>query len=311
MQRPLRITLRIAAVAAAAVAVALVASTAVDAVATEVERGRIVDYGQRVEVDGREMNVVVSGSGAQTIVLLPGFGTAAPALDFAPVTELLDDDYRVVVVEPFGYGLSEGTDEPRTTANIVTEVHSALAALGIDSYVLGGHSIAGLYAIEYVERYRDEVTAFVGIDTSLPGQPGTDTAFPTGLFAAAKSLGVVRLLSALGGDPYREYGVFDPDEKAQMGMIAQRNGFAPTYLDELARISSNFADAEGSAFPPDLPLLLLVQGDNEANPAWLPLHEEQAGRQLTATLVAIDGPHYLHYTASAQIAAEIDAFLRP
>lgn len=37
-----------------------------------------------------------------------------------------------------------------------------------------------------------------GIDTSVPGQPGADTQFPTGLMSAAKNLGLLRVLTAIG-----------------------------------------------------------------------------------------------------------------
>ena len=37
--------------------------------------------------------------------------------------------YKVVVVEPFGYGLSDETEKERTTENIVNEIHEALQSL--------------------------------------------------------------------------------------------------------------------------------------------------------------------------------------
>ncbi|WP_270408773.1 alpha/beta fold hydrolase [Microbacterium maritypicum] len=109
-----------------------------------------------------------TGEGSEDIVLLPGFGTASPVLDFEPLVPELAQDDRVIVVEPFGYGLSDGTDRARTTDNIVTETHAALQELGVDDYVLMGHSIAGIYGIQFANRYPDEVRAFMGIDSSVP-----------------------------------------------------------------------------------------------------------------------------------------------
>ncbi len=51
------------------------------------------------------MNVYIHGQGEETVVILPGFGTAAHALDFKPLIEELSPNYKVVVIEPFGYGL--------------------------------------------------------------------------------------------------------------------------------------------------------------------------------------------------------------
>lgn len=34
--------------------------------------------------------------------------------------------------------------------------------------MLMGHSISGLYGLDYVNKYPDEVSAFVGLDSSVP-----------------------------------------------------------------------------------------------------------------------------------------------
>ncbi|MEG8036613.1 alpha/beta hydrolase [Sphingomonas sp. LR61] len=104
-------------------------------------------------------------------------------IDFAPLVDRLQDTHRVVVVEPLGYGLSDGTDRPRTSANIVDEVHQALSTLGIDRYVLAGHSVAGIYALEYTNTYPDEVQAFVGIDSRCRRSPASTK--PSGLACSA------------------------------------------------------------------------------------------------------------------------------
>lgn len=57
------------------------------------------------------MNVLIQGQGTETVVLLPGFGTGTPALDFKPLVEELSPFYKVVVIEPFGYGLSDITEK--------------------------------------------------------------------------------------------------------------------------------------------------------------------------------------------------------
>ncbi|MET4563520.1 pimeloyl-ACP methyl ester carboxylesterase [Lysinibacillus parviboronicapiens] len=64
------------------------------------------------------MNVLIQGQGEETVVLLPGLGTGTPALDFKPLVEELSPFYRVVVMEPFGYGLSDITEKERSTAHI-------------------------------------------------------------------------------------------------------------------------------------------------------------------------------------------------
>jgi pimeloyl-ACP methyl ester carboxylesterase len=303
MKKAVRRTLLAGAAVGVALAVGLATTTVVNVVATGREAERIEPYGQSVTVDGRQMNVLVTGSGPVDVVLLPGFGTPSPVLDFEPLIMDLARDHRVIVVEPFGYGLSDATDVERTTENIVTEVHAALEALDVERYVLMGHSIAGVYGIEYAARYRDEVTAFVGIDTSVPGQPHTDTRFPTGLMAAAKNLGLVRVLTAFG-DGGLDGSVYSDHAREQMTMLTHRNSLGPTYLDEMGRIGANFERALGTTFPADLPLLLFVEADNANNPDWLALHEEQAATVDDGAVIPVPGEHYLHHTHAPEIAAD-------
>ena len=307
MKKFLRVTLKTIAVIVAVIGLALATTAVVNVAATTAEAERIESYGQRVPVDGKEMNVVISGAGAETIVLLPGFGTAAPALDFSPLIAELATDYRVVAVEPFGYGLSDGTESARTTENIVTEVHEALQALDIDRYAVMGHSIAGIYALEYTERYRDEVTAFVGIDSSVPGQPGMDEELPIGAMQTAKALGLMRVLSSIS-DPYAGLD-FDETTAEQMKLLSFQNSLSPTYVNEMEHIGPNFAAAAETTFPRDLPVLLFAQADSPDIATWAELHEEQAASVDHGEVIFLDGGHYLHHTLSPEIAVDTARFL--
>jgi len=309
VKRSTRLALLLPPVAIVGVLAVTLATTAtVNAVATRAEAAEITPYGQRVPVGERSMNVVVSGDHAETIVLLPGLGTAAPALDFAPLIDQLDDTYRVVAVEPFGTGLSDQTDVPRTAANIASEVHTALEYLGVDRYALMGHSISGIYALTYVEAYRDEVTAFIGIDSSVPDQPGGDEPIATDSLALLNTLGVTRALRALAPDPYEglPYGA---NEREQMRLLTNANSAAPTMLDEMTHASTNFSDASGRRFAADLPVLLFVREADDDVEGWVDLHRAQAASVDRGEVVLMAGEHYLHHTLSREIADGTRLFL--
>lgn len=89
-------------------------------VMTAVEKKKYTPVGQLVEVDGRDIHVYIKGRGENTIVLLSGLGTAAPALDFEPLVNELSKNNKVVVLEPFGYGWSDITNKKRAAENIVS-----------------------------------------------------------------------------------------------------------------------------------------------------------------------------------------------
>ncbi|MFZ4895441.1 alpha/beta fold hydrolase [Plantibacter sp. Mn2098] len=308
MNKPLKVTLIVIGALIAIPVLALATTSIGNAVATSAEVAAVQPYGEKVPVDGKEMNVVVSGTGDTTIVLLPGLGTAAPGLDFQPLITQLDSTYRVVAVEPFGTGLSDQTDKPRTAENITAEVHEALQHLGIHRYVLMGHSISGIYALTYSAAYADELIAFVGIDSSVPGQPGADEPMPTEAIGTLGALGITRLLGASLPDQYDGLP-YSATEKSDMNALAAKNGAAPTLLDEMDHAPANFAAASGKTFPKDLPLLLFVNTKDDDVAGWVELHQQQAASVDNGKVVLIEGEHYLHHRFSAEIAQDTEAFL--
>ncbi|CAH1192985.1 Putative aminoacrylate hydrolase RutD [Paenibacillus auburnensis] len=308
MKRILRLLLKIIGILAIAAALFLAIVFIVNVVSSKSEQGKIIPYGQLVPVDGKQMNVTIEGQGDETVVLLPGFGTAAPALDFKLLMDELSPYYRVVAIEPFGYGLSDGTDSERTTANIVKEIHEALQQLNIDRYILMGHSIAGIYALDYVNKYPEEVTAFAGIDSSVPEQGGMDAEFPMKSFKFLKKSGLLRFVMKISGDPYASSS-FDDQTKQQMRMLSYKNSNNDTTLNEMKHISANFKDAQQLSFPKAFPVILFVQADNTEVEDWLPQHEAQVRPLDHGRVVTLEGEHYLHHTQSKAIAENFRAFM--
>lgn len=283
-------------------------TSVVHAVSNGMEKKKIEAYGQFVQVDGKNMNVSIQGSGEETIVLLPGQGTPSPVLDFKLLIDELTSEYRVVAIEPFGYGRSDETEKERTTENIISEIHEAVEQLGIERYILMGHSITGLYAVSYVEAYPDEVLAFIGIDSSVPNQPGMDVKLPLKTMRFLQQSGVMRVIKKVSGDPYKSLA-FDEHTKEQMSLISNQVSSNPTLMNELKNLGSNFKNGEQLRYPQDLPVLLFVQSNNEHNDQWVPLHEAQAKQSSLGKMIPMEGSHYLHHTKFKEIADEFKAYM--
>lgn len=233
-------------------------------------------------------------------------------MGFATWPSLIDElspYYKVVVIEPFGYGLSDRTDKERSTDNIVSEIHEALQQLNINRFTLMGHSIAGIYGIAYVNKYPEEVQAFAGIDTSVPTQAGMDVTFPITMFKLLKQSGFGRLMLELSSDPYAELP-FDEETKKQMRMITLENMYNKSTLNELEHISANFKGAQHLTFPTELPLILFVDAGNTSNEGWIALHEEQVKNSAEGKMMTFEGGHYLHHIRSKEIAENFRQFMQ-
>ncbi|MFF2479827.1 alpha/beta fold hydrolase [Paenibacillus sp. NPDC058071] len=280
----------------------------VNVISNKVEKGKIQTYGQLVPIEGGNINVLMKGAGEETVVLLPGYGTGAPALDFKPLIEELSPNYKVVVVEPFGYGLSDVTDKPRTVENIVNETHEVLQKLNINRYILMGHSIAGIYGLDYVNKYENEVTAFVGIDSSVSTQGGNDEPFPTGFYKQLKQSGFFRLLTKLSPDQLIAPNV-DDATKEQIRIIFLKNSFNASVLSEGEHFKQNFKAVEGLRFPKKLPVIFFLVKDNTDVEDWIPMHEEQVEQLAHGKVMTFEGSHYLHHTRSKEIVENFRSFM--
>ncbi|MBU8697640.1 alpha/beta fold hydrolase [Bacillus pumilus] len=280
----------------------------VNLVSNEREKGKIEDYGQKVMVDGKQMNVLIQGDGKETIVLLPGYGTASPVLDFKPLVDELSPYYRVVVIEPFGYGLSDDTDKVRTSQNIVDEIHECLQKLNIKKYTMMGHSISGIYGLEYVNQYEKEVKAFVGIDNSVPKQD-TGEELPVSSLQLLHQSGFYRLIVKMNPDQLLMPKV-DDQTKDQIKMLTFQNFLNESQANEIENFTNNFKNAQRLHFPKNLPVVFYLADQSEADtPNWKAMHEDLLKNVDHGKVVTFKADHYLHHTKSKEMAADFREFL--
>ena len=172
--------------------------------------------GQMVEVDGHKMSVYIEGSGDTTLVFMSGGGTSSPILDFKSLYSLLSDNYQIVVVERFGYGFSDIVDKNRDIDSILEDTRAALKSAGLRApYVLCPHSMSGLEALYWAQKYPDEVSAIIGLDMAVP-EYYENMKINIALIQMASwaaNIGVTRLIPGLSESDTIKYGTLTEDEK--------------------------------------------------------------------------------------------------
>jgi pimeloyl-ACP methyl ester carboxylesterase len=132
--------------------------------------GKLVTVGADGEAAQASLHVYAEGEGDPTLVFLSGLGTSSPYYDFKVLFERLSNDYRVAVVERAGYGWSDVTASSRDLDTVLHETRTALQRAGENPpYVLFPHSLAGLEALYWANRYPDEIAAVIGLDPLVPG----------------------------------------------------------------------------------------------------------------------------------------------
>ncbi|WMT40964.1 alpha/beta hydrolase [Paenibacillus sp. D2_2] len=272
------------------------------------EGKKIVSYGETVVIDGKKMQFQISGKGEKTIVLLPGYMTAAPIIDFKQLINELEKNYRVIAVEPFGYGLSDDTDKERSVENLTEEIHEVLVKQGINKYTIMGHSISGVYSLEYIKKYPHEVEAFIGIDNSLPSQGGADDNKEGTIEFLSKS-GLFRLLSNMNANMLNIPDVGDKLGE-QYKYISLKNIGSKATMNEGKSMLENFNKTAEIQYPKSLPVLyFLATESTDTDDNWLKIHQDMVKNSEKSAIKIIKGGHYLHHTESKQLAEFTASFL--
>ena len=266
--------------------------------------------GQYVEVDGHRMNIYTEGEGEHTLLFLSGSGTAAPVLDFRGLYSLLSNDYKIVVIEKFGYGFSNVIDSERSFDTILRQDREALTKAGIEGpFVLCPHSMSGLEAIMWAQNYPDEVEAIVGLDMSLPrtydNWDWDSTIKRERLAAFARKLGLVRFYYSDSSLPEN----LTEEEKKIYRALAARIAVNVCVINEGLAIPDAVTEIDNKP-KPDVPMLMFVSDGRETGVEnWLSIQNDYASDLARAEVIELDCGHYVHNFMQDKIAERITIFV--
>lgn len=120
--------------------------------------------GELVNINGHNIHIYRQGNLSKPkILLMSGSGTVAPVYDFKVLYEKLSKDFRVIVIEKFGYGYSDICESPCDIDTLVSLQRQALKIVGeTGPYILAPHSMSGLEAIRWKQISPSEVSAIIG-----------------------------------------------------------------------------------------------------------------------------------------------------
>lgn len=307
--------LRVAAAFIAALVILLLLISIYHRIRLKKESALRSPLGEIVEVNGHNMSVYMEGKGESTLVFLSGGGTCCPILDFKSLYSLLCDDHKIAVVEKFGYGSSDVVDTRRDIDSILEDTRAALTAAGAETpYILCPHSMSGLEALYWAQKYPDEVQAIVGLDMAVP-QYYESMKINIPLMRAASwaaGIGITRLIPGIAeGDAIRHGALSDHEKEIYRAVFYSRTATV-TMINEAELVKENAKKVEGLGVP-QLPMLLFISdgsgGTGFDKETWRQIQIGYVSQVHSGRYVELDRPHYVHDYEYEAISENIKVFL--
>lgn len=249
-----------------------------------------------------------------TLVFMAGGGMSSPVLDFKSLYSSLSDQYRIAVVEKAGYEFSDVVDVERDIDTILSETREALLEVGINGpYILMPHSMSGIEALYWAQKYPEEIRAIVGLDMAVP-ESYED--YPINmpmirLSSLAADVGITRWIPDISESDAVKYGTLKEDEKELYKAIFYRRTATKTMLNEVQEIKTNAKKVKEGGLP-DIPILMFSsngQGTGWDEKTWRQIQKNYIEKFEEGELINLNASHYLHNIEYERIAEETKLFI--
>ena len=146
----------------------------------------------RLKSRGFEIDYDVTGDGDSVIVLIPGQLQAGEDFIDAGYTRALGSTYRVVTIDPLGYGKSDKphTEEAYHLDGRAGDVRAVLNAVGADRAIVWAYSMGVISAEAFAKEFPDMVEALVlgGMPVGFDARARDNVFSPAGVLLESEGL---------------------------------------------------------------------------------------------------------------------------
>ena len=257
---------------------------------------RLLPPGQLVDVGGYRMHLNCQGEGDPAVILeaLSG-GTSSY---WAWVQPELAKTTRVCAYDRAGRGWSEprpaGSED--YAGQTVRELNSLLTNGGVPGpYILVGHSIGGIYARLYADRYPGKVVGLVLLDASHPQQynripelveENENFLRQSAVFPWLARLGLFRLYFSTGGE--LDFQDLPARQHNEVAAAWSSPGYFRSQRAEVIAAPGVFAQGRNLGNLGDLPLVVISAAEG-LHPRWHELQKDLATLSSDVLHITIPG----------------------
>ena len=283
------------------------------------EKKQFPPPGKMIKVNGHKLHVYRKGKGSETLVFMSGHGTSSPAIDFKPLWHRLLNNYQIVIVERPGYGWSEASKSPRDVDTMLEETRRALHLAGeTPPYVLFPHSMSGLEALYWAQKYPCEVQAIAGLDPLVPEVVEHPLKLPPKvrlLFMYLISrLGLSRLMPDADAEkmfPLLQSDQLSSEDKKQYMAMLYKSAYTMNMLHEIDCLQNNAQKVQKEGIPTETPMYFFIsEGSDVDAPGWREILTDYVLKTKSGKYKYLNCGHYLHHYRAELIAKEVSTFIK-
>jgi len=280
-----------------------------------------IKYGEKVNVNGYKMAYSVVGDNNDIpIVLLPGLNLNSPILTFKPLAETLSKNFKVITLEPFGYGISDEVDTDRSMENIISEIHTAVHKIGLDKFYLMGHSLGGLYSLGYANKYPEDLLGFIGVDNTPSGYDEVKVNYSSAgpFYLLCNEMHKIGYWKNATDEDFMQYTTpidftynYTEEDLQNFRIIFGYTFCNDNSINEGLHFNNNIDELRDLQFPESIPVLQLISSENSYFYSyWKSAHDALISNSTFPNKVEIlRGTHYLFVDQKDAVAEKVERWI--
>ena len=297
-------------------------------IATARDESKYLPPGQRVDVGGHRLHIYCVGKGSPTVII--DGGTGGWSISYRHLQMEIAQNTRVCTFDRAGMGWSDAGPKPRTSQQIVDELHTLLNNVGLKPpYLLVGHSFGGYNARIYADRYPDEVAGMVLVEAAHEEQwSRLPPEVKVLLYSSLGQLRVARMMSRLG--LIRLMGVpalseLSPELRPAYVAAMLNSKTYDTLVAEIESVEESAAQLAATGSLGDMPLAVISARNSfdafrspnndipyeKADRAWMEMQMELVALSTSSSHhISETGTHRIHFTEPALVVNSIREVIR-
>jgi pimeloyl-ACP methyl ester carboxylesterase len=247
----------------------------VEAALARADRNARMPSGELIDVGPYRLNLVCTGAGSPTVLLIPGAGEISAIWGW--IQPAVAQDTRVCAYDRAGRGWSDPGTGPQDGIELARDLHTLLdRAHERGPFVVVGHSFGGLHARIYASEYPAEVVGAVLLDVTHPEMFTRIPTYPmfywtvrraSALLPTLARFGLLRLIYRSG------YDSLPAQAREEERVHRSTAALARSQRDEWAEARTVMEQAAAVRSLGTIPLVVVTAG-RDSQDTWLSLQEE-------------------------------------